>query len=53
MRLSQYGCNTNIVPLGDFSDVGEMSPNQFQQQKMLASKWSQWGHVLEKIDRLH
>lgn len=53
MRLSQYGCSTNIVPLGDFSDVGEMSPNQFQQQKMLASKWSQWGHVLEKIDRLH
>lgn len=51
-KLSSYGCSVSIVPLGNYSDVGEMSNSQFQEQKRQARPWTTWGHVLDKIDRL-
>lgn len=51
--LTSFGCNVNIIPMGSFADVGEMTPAQFLERKECASQWTQWTHVLDKIDRLN
>jgi len=51
--LTSFDCCVNIIPMGSFADVGEMTPAQFLERKNHASQWTQWAHVLDKIDRLN
>jgi len=47
--LHMAGCNIKIMPLGKFSDVGEMSKEQFIEQKRLAYNWDPIDQLYQKI----
>ena len=45
----ETGCEVEILPLGKFADVGEMSRKQFVFQKQLAYTWTPMDSLYQKI----
>ena len=39
-NLSSYGCEVKIASLGDFSDVGDMSREEFKNAMINSIPWS-------------
>jgi hypothetical protein len=50
--LSKYGCRTRILDLGDYSDVGEMSKEEFSRRRESASIWTRESSIMEKISSI-
>ena len=47
--LCEYGCSVKILPLGGFSDVGEMSRKDFEKLKKESLVWTREASLKEKI----
>lgn len=47
--LSEYGCDVRILSMGKFSDVGEMSKNDFNNLKLTSQQWTRERSLREKI----
>jgi len=47
--LYSAGCDVSIMPLGNFSDVGEMSKDQFIEQKKKSAEWNPMNSLTNKI----
>lgn len=47
--LSEYCCPVRILPLGRFSDVGEMSKEEFKQARENSALWTRERSIKEKI----
>jgi hypothetical protein len=50
--LYSAGCDVSIMPLGRFGDVGEMSKQEFMQQKSKASLWNPMSSLSNKISSI-
>ena len=51
-RLLSFGCKVFRVPMDNFSDVGEMTNEQFIRQKGMSEAWNLWSHVMDKIGEI-
>jgi transcription elongation factor Elf1 len=47
--LAEYGCSVRILDLGEYSDVGEMTKEDFIKKKKEAPIWSRNSFILNKI----
>jgi len=47
--LSEYSCRVRILELGEYSDVGEMTKEDFIKKSSEASIWSRNSFILDKI----
>ena len=50
--LYGVGCDVEILQLGKFSDVGEMSKNEFLSLKNSAKIWNPMDSLLQKISSI-
>jgi hypothetical protein len=50
--LYSAGCDVKILPLGSYSDVGEMTKDQFLAQKELAYVWNPIDSLHQKISAI-
>ena len=50
--LYRSGCDVEIMPLGKFSDVGEMSRQEFLELKKQANKWNPMDSLYQKISSI-
>ena len=46
------GCDVEVLPLGKFSDVGEMTQQEFLEQKKLAEIWNPMDSLIQKISSI-
>jgi len=50
--LTEYGCNIRMLDLGKYSDVGEMSKNEFKNRRKTAKPWTKEDSLMEKISSI-
>jgi len=48
-KLEAYCCTVRLLDLKHFSDVGEMTPAEFQKSKITANKFNDESHLIWKI----
>jgi hypothetical protein len=51
-KLYEFGIDVNVMPLGKFNDVGEMSRQDFLNQYSRAQQWSPTMFLGSKIDKI-